>query len=122
MRWILITVMVAMALAWGALATGAKANAVSQDPATMAAEPSRPAVTVTSDGDAWTAEYELDRDAAVWAFFRSALIEETGDASLRRDVETLLDRGSDDPDAVIAGLFDRSGVAYRRDGDKVRLN
>ncbi|MEY4555429.1 MAG: hypothetical protein RL093_548, partial [Pseudomonadota bacterium] len=38
---------------------------------------SRPAVTVTRDGDAWTAEYDLDRDAAVWAFFVSALTEET---------------------------------------------
>lgn len=36
----------------------------------------RPAVTVTRDGEAWTAEYELDRDAPVWAFFRSALIME----------------------------------------------
>jgi len=36
---------------------------------------SRPAVTVTRDGDAWTAVYDLDRDAPVWAFFRSALID-----------------------------------------------
>ena len=36
--------------------------------------PSGPAVTVTRDGDAWTAEYRLDRDAPVWAFFRSSLI------------------------------------------------
>jgi len=38
---------------------------------------SRPAVTVTRDGDVWTAEYEMDRDAPVWAFFRSSLISET---------------------------------------------
>jgi hypothetical protein len=35
---------------------------------------SRPAVTVTRDGDVWTADYVLDRDAPVWAFFRSSLI------------------------------------------------
>jgi hypothetical protein len=34
-------------------------------------------VTVTRDGDHWTAVYELDRDAPVWAFFRSALIQES---------------------------------------------
>ncbi|GAA0653965.1 hypothetical protein [Brevundimonas lenta] len=39
------------------------------------AAPTQPAVTVTRDGDAWTAEYEFDRDAAVWAFFRSSLID-----------------------------------------------
>lgn len=44
------------------------------------------------------------------------------DGSLRRDMEALLDRGSDDPDAIITGLFDRSGVAYHRDGGKTRLN
>lgn len=38
---------------------------------------SRPAVTVTRDGERWTADYTLDRDAPVWAFFRSALIMET---------------------------------------------
>ena len=46
----------------------------------------------------------------------------SGDASLRRDIELLLDRGSDEPDAVIAGLFDRSGVAHRRDGGRTRLD
>ena len=46
----------------------------------------------------------------------------SGDASLRRDIVLLLDRGSDEPDAVIAGLFDRSGVAYRRDGGRTRLD
>lgn len=35
---------------------------------------------------------------------------------------TLLDRASDDADAIVAGLFDRSGVAYRRDGGKTRLD
>ena len=40
-----------------------------------AAAPSRPAAIVSRDGDAWTADYQLDRDAPVWAFFRSALID-----------------------------------------------
>ncbi|HZW14799.1 MAG TPA: hypothetical protein VFF66_00955 [Brevundimonas sp.] len=35
-----------------------------------------PAVTVTRDGDVWIADYTLDRDSPVWAFFRSSLIEE----------------------------------------------
>ena len=34
-------------------------------------------MTVTRDGDSWMAEYTLDRDAPVWAFFNSALLEET---------------------------------------------
>ena len=36
---------------------------------------SRPVVTVTRDGGSWTADYSLDRDAPVWAFFRSSLID-----------------------------------------------
>ena len=36
-----------------------------------------PAVTVTRDGDVWTADYMLDRDAPVWAFYSSSLIMET---------------------------------------------
>jgi len=36
-----------------------------------------PAVTVTRDGDTWIADYSLDRDSPVWAFFRSALIQES---------------------------------------------
>ena len=35
------------------------------------------AVTVQRDGDRWTAAYVLDRDAPVWAFFRSALLRES---------------------------------------------
>lgn len=34
-------------------------------------------VAVTRDGDVWTADYELDRDAPVWAFIRSSLINRT---------------------------------------------
>ena len=41
-------------------------------PLTQAAE--GVAVTVTRDGERWTADYALDRDAPVWAFFRSSLI------------------------------------------------
>ncbi|HWQ88065.1 hypothetical protein [Brevundimonas sp.] len=46
----------------------------------------------------------------------------SGDASLRADIETLLDDGSADPAALIAGLFDRTGVGYRRQDGKVALN
>ncbi|TAJ56078.1 hypothetical protein [Brevundimonas sp.] len=62
-----------------ALAVSAAAPAVSARQAAegAAAAPSQPAVTVTRDGDAWTADYALDRDAPVWAFFRSALIQES---------------------------------------------
>lgn len=35
------------------------------------------AVAVVRDGDRWTADFELDRDAPVWAFARSALLRET---------------------------------------------
>jgi hypothetical protein len=69
MRPVSIVAAAAMALASGSWAA-------EPPPSGQAAvEPSRPAVTVTRDGDAWTAVYELDRDAPVWAFFRSALIQ-----------------------------------------------
>ena len=66
MRQMMIAVWAAMALATAAQAGGTVQEA--------GAEPSRPAVTIVRDGDAWTATYDLDRDAPVWAFFRSALI------------------------------------------------
>lgn len=72
MRPLLIAALAALALAAVASSADARMPAPSGDPG-----PSRPAVTVTRDGDAWTAEYELDRDAPVWAFFVSALTEET---------------------------------------------
>jgi hypothetical protein len=67
------------ALASLAFATAVSSVEAGPPPASpsQAAEGSRPAVTVTRDGDNWTAEYELDRDAPVWAFFVSALTEET---------------------------------------------
>ena len=68
MRAIIFTVLAALALAASAPADARQAG---EEPR------SRPAVTVTRDGDAWTADYELDRDAPVWAFFVSALVEET---------------------------------------------
>lgn len=46
----------------------------------------------------------------------------SGDASLRADIETLLDDGAADPATVIAGLFDRTGVGYRRDAGNIRLD
>lgn len=69
MRSVLIAVMVAMATM-----TGVGAVEPQRPRPSLAAEPSRAVVTVTRDGDAWTADYDLDRDAPVWAFFRSALI------------------------------------------------
>lgn len=72
MRLVLFAAVAAMALVTGASTASARQSAASDQ-----SEPTRPAVTVTRDGDVWTAEYELDRDAAVWAFFRSALIMET---------------------------------------------
>jgi len=72
MHGMLITVAAALALAAGEPETAAAQAGTVSIP-----EPSRPAVTVTRDGDVWTADYELDRDAPVWAFFRSALIQES---------------------------------------------
>ena len=64
----------AAAMAAITLSVGACAGTVA---APVAREATRPAVTVTRDGETWTAEYDLGRDAPVWAFFRSALIMET---------------------------------------------
>ena len=63
----------ALMLAFGTCEATSPAAASARDPSA----PARPAVTVTRDGDVWTAEYEMDRDAPVWAFFRSSLISET---------------------------------------------
>jgi hypothetical protein len=62
------------ALAALMLAFGTGAAASPESWPVQAAAVSRPAVTVTRDGDVWTADYVLDRDAPVWAFFRSSLI------------------------------------------------
>lgn len=51
----------------------------------------------------------------------TALTQVSGDPGLRLEVERLLDAGAAEPHAAIARLFDRSGVAYRMDGGKVRL-
>lgn len=53
--------------------TLAGATAANAAPAVIQDEP-RPAATVTRDGESWTVEYMLDRDAPVWAFYRSSLI------------------------------------------------
>lgn len=60
-------VLAALTLALGGCAAAGLASPV-------AASESRPAVTVTRDGGTWTADYALDREAPVWAFFRSSLI------------------------------------------------
>ena len=50
------------------------APTVAATPATLAPTRERPVeVVVERDGDRWTAEFVLDRDAPVWAFTRSAL-------------------------------------------------
>ena len=41
------------------------------------------------------------------------------DPTLARDISHLLDRGSPDPAAAIASLFDRAGVSYYLDGQKI---
>lgn len=45
----------------------------------------------------------------------------SGDTSLRTDIETLLNTGSDDPTALIRSLFDRVNVAYRMNDGKIVL-
>ncbi len=72
MRPVMIAAMAAVAIAAGAPEASARQASVG-----VQTGPSRPAVTVTRDGDVWTAEYALDRDAPVWAFFGSALVQET---------------------------------------------
>ena len=46
----------------------------------------------------------------------------SGDASLRRDMEMLLDEGSPQPGEVVAGLLQRSGVAHRLESGRVVLD
>ncbi|QYC08864.1 hypothetical protein [Brevundimonas nasdae] len=43
----------------------------------------------------------------------SALTRASGDPTLRLDIERLLDQGAANPSAVIARLFERTGVAFR---------
>lgn len=74
MRPLLIAALAGLAFAAAVSSVEARPPAASPS---QDAEGSRPAVTVTRDGDNWTAAYELDRDAPVWAFFNSALLEET---------------------------------------------
>lgn len=52
----------------------------------------------------------------------SALTRTARDPSLRLDIERMLDVGVVDPTAVIARLFERTGVAYRLIGGKVVLS
>lgn len=51
----------------------------------------------------------------------AALTRVSHDPSLRLGVEQLLDQGAADPNAVIARLFDRTGVAFRMEGGRVVL-
>lgn len=63
-----LAALAALTLPLGACAT------VTSEEATAPAS-AGPAVTVTRDGESWTADYVLDRDAPVWGFYRSSLID-----------------------------------------------
>ena len=52
----------------------------------------------------------------------TALTRTSRDPSLRGDVERLLDQGASDPSAVIARLFQRTGVAFRMIDGRVVLS
>ena len=52
----------------------------------------------------------------------TALTRVSRDPSLRGDVERMLDQGAADPSAVIARLFQRTGVAFRMVGGNVVLS
>ncbi len=52
----------------------------------------------------------------------SGLTRVSRDPSLRGDVERLLDQGAADPSAVIARLFQRTGVAFRMENGRVVLS
>ncbi len=51
----------------------------------------------------------------------SALTRVSRDPSLRLGMEQLLDQGAADPHAIIARLFERTGVAFRMEGGRVVL-
>ncbi|KAK0330644.1 hypothetical protein LTR94_032027, partial [Friedmanniomyces endolithicus] len=51
----------------------------------------------------------------------AALTRVSRDPSLRGDVERLLDEGASHPDAVVERLFERTGVAFRREGARLVL-
>lgn len=46
----------------------------------------------------------------------------SGDPSLRRDIETLLDEGSLEAAELVAGLLERAGVAVRREDGRLVLD
>ena len=50
---------------------------VALSPAASALEEPRVEVSVVRDGEDWSVDYVLDRDAPAWAFFNSALLRET---------------------------------------------
>lgn len=52
----------------------------------------------------------------------TALTRTSRDPSLRGDMERLLDQGAADPSAVIARLFQRTGVAFRLDNGRIVLS
>ncbi|RYG14002.1 MAG: hypothetical protein EON96_12060, partial [Caulobacteraceae bacterium] len=52
----------------------------------------------------------------------TALTRTSRDPSLRGDMERLLDQGAADPSAVIARLFQRTGVAFHLDNGRIVLS
>jgi len=51
----------------------------------------------------------------------SALDRVSGDPALRRDIEVLLDEGSENAGGHVAAILNRAGVAHRRDGERIVL-
>ena len=52
----------------------------------------------------------------------AALTRTSRDPSLRLDIARMLDQGVADPGAVIARLFDRTGVSYQLVSGRIVLN
>lgn len=73
MRLTALTATAAITLALTGAAVAEPAPRLPQAVQDAAAEPG-PEVTVTRDGDRWTADYVLPSDSPVWAFIRSSLL------------------------------------------------
>ena len=66
----------ASVLALSALCVEACAPVAAPPPSSALQEP-RVEVSVVRDGDDWSVDYVLDRDAPAWAFFNSALLRDS---------------------------------------------
>ncbi|RZJ32306.1 MAG: hypothetical protein EON85_01500 [Brevundimonas sp.] len=89
MRLTTMTAAVALTVALAGCAT-ADGDPVAATPVAAAAATAEPGpqVTVTRDGDRWTADYVLPSDSPVWAFIRSAL-KMDGSAAWRQEQWTV---------------------------------